>query len=83
MGRAVGNAAVHELGHYIAWLGDVDIENDPSNFMVSGDLQGKQRTLKATRKFFAGHQSFSEPQKEALVTQIRKGEWSGKFDVQF
>jgi hypothetical protein len=79
MGKALGNTAVHELGHYIALLEDVRIKDGPSNFMVSGDLQGNQRTLKGTRKFFAGHQSFSESQKEALVTQIRKGEWLGEL----
>jgi hypothetical protein len=80
LGRALANAAIHELGHYIADLQDVF---DASNYMITGDLPKDARTRSSQREFFAGHKSFTVNQRNQIVSQLRKREWLGDFNSEW
>jgi len=78
LGRALANSAIHELGHFIA---DLDHSPDMTNYMMTGGIPKDQRTLRSQRQTWAAHQSFNPEQRKKLMTQLKKREWLGDFQV--
>ncbi|MBZ5625242.1 MAG: hypothetical protein LAQ69_42055 [Acidobacteriia bacterium] len=74
LGRALANCAIHELGHFIA---DLYHTSQTQNYMQTWGPPVNKRTLRTQREFWGGHQSFNAEQRQRLVTQLKKREWSG------
>jgi hypothetical protein len=77
--RAVGNTAVHELGHMIAKLEHTE---DPNNFMYSvgslgANLPRERRTRAAMRRHWARRLSFTDDQAKRLVCAMQTGYFAG------
>jgi len=79
LARALANTAIHELGHFIAFL-DEEYQN-VGNYMCTGNPPVKDRTLRKKREYYAGHQTFREDQKRQLIEQLRAGVWLGDLGV--
>jgi hypothetical protein len=79
LAHAIGNTAVHEIGHRLASLDHVP---DPSNFLyavpgIGANLPPGQRSRESLRKHFGGKKSFNEEQRKALMLAIGSGYYSG------
>jgi hypothetical protein len=69
--RFVGNTCVHELGHMIAGLEDLEGVQNAGNFMHTGRLPRSRRTRSSVRNHWAGMKSLSRTQTASLVRSIR------------
>jgi hypothetical protein len=79
LGRALANTAIHELGHFIAFLDD---SHDHSNYMITGGISKNERTRSNQRELFAGHKSFNAQQKVQIVAQFNTKVWLGEYKGQ-
>jgi hypothetical protein len=82
--RALGNTAVHELGHMMAHLEHTD---DPNNFMYSvaglgANLPREQRTRETMRRHWARLLSFDASQSKRLMCAMQIGYFPGGMRVQ-
>lgn len=79
MAHAIGNTAMHEMGHRLASL---DHAPDPGNFLYSApgigaNLPAAQRSRENLRKHFGGKKQFNGEQRKALLQAIASGYYSG------
>lgn len=79
MAHAIGNTAMHEMGHRLASL---DHALDPGNFLYSApgigsNLPPAQRSRENLRKHFGGKKRFNDDQRKALIQAIASGYYSG------
>lgn len=71
LGRVLGFASVHELGHYIANLPDT---RTPGNFMSTGGVPRAARTQENQQAFWTGSHSWTPAQAGSIVEYLSSGE---------
>jgi hypothetical protein len=80
LGRALGNAAVHEIGHRI---GNFEDNRIGGNFMSSIGQPVNVRTAETQRSYWAGKQSWDNDQERVLVDNLKNRELAGDFKTEF
>jgi hypothetical protein len=78
LARALANTSLHELGHFIAGL---EHASDLGNYMATGGLQVRERTMKSQRSFWAGPKSWFPDQEDRLVEHLRTGRYVDPLEV--
>jgi hypothetical protein len=75
LARALANAAMHELGHFVA---NLEHSDDLTNYMTDAGPGKSHSTMRSMRKWLAGPLSFTPAQKEQMILHLEKSEY---YDV--